>query len=157
MICIGAIPGINVHALIGAVAAAAFFTEAGNGAKFAVVPHVHPANNGIVSGLTGASGNFGGIIFNIIFRYNGTDYNRAYWIIGILSLALPLLVSWIPVPKVFFSFEMALINSILVRLADLESLVKGICEWKNVGSIKRICCILDYVSYISSLLWYGVA
>lgn len=84
------------------MAVAAIFTEAANGANFAVVPHVHPANNGIVSGLTGASGNVGGIIFNLVFRFLGTDYHKAYWIIGIISVCLTLSVSWIPVPKVFF-------------------------------------------------------
>jgi len=99
MICIGANPGIKVEALIGALAIVAIFTEAGNGANFAVVPHVLPANNGIVSGLTGASGNFGGIIFNLIFRFNGTNYHKGYWIIGVISLVLPIFVSWIRVPK----------------------------------------------------------
>jgi NNP family nitrate/nitrite transporter-like MFS transporter len=99
MVCIGAIPGIKVEALIGAVAVVAIFTEAGNGANFALVPHVLPSNNGIVSGLTGASGNFGGIIFNLVFRFNGTNYHKGYWIIGTISLVLPIVVSWIRVPK----------------------------------------------------------
>lgn len=101
LICIGFIPNITVQSLIAALAVAAIFTEAGNGANFAVVPHVLPANNGIVSGLTGAFGNFGGIIFNLVFRFNGTDYHKAYWIIGIISLGLALCVSWIRVPKVW--------------------------------------------------------
>jgi NNP family nitrate/nitrite transporter-like MFS transporter len=100
-ICIGFIPGMSVHSLIAAVAVSAIFTEAGNGANFAIVPHIHPSSNGIVSGLTGAAGNLGGIIFNLIFRFNGVDYHKAYWIIGIISLGLSLSVSWIPVPKVY--------------------------------------------------------
>lgn len=44
--------------------------DAGNGANFGLVPHVHPYANGIVSGLVGATGNFGGIIGAIIFRYS---------------------------------------------------------------------------------------
>jgi len=100
LICIGAIQTNNVHGLVGAFAVVAIFTEAGNGANFAVVPHVHPANNGIVSGLTGAAGNFGGIIFNLVFRFNGTDYHKAYWIMGVISLVLPLSVSWVRAPKV---------------------------------------------------------
>ena len=72
----------------------------GNGANFAVVPHVHPDRNGIVSGLTGASGNLGGVVFALIFRFNGTDYHKSYWIIGIISICLSLSVIWIRVPKV---------------------------------------------------------
>ena len=97
---IGFMPKLHIHSLIAAVAVAAIFTEAGNGANFAVVPHVHPASNGIVSGLTGASGNLGGIVFALIFRFNGTNYHKSYWIIGIISTALSLCMSWIRVPRV---------------------------------------------------------
>jgi len=95
---------MSIHALIGATAVAAIFTEAGNGANFSVVPHVHPNRNGIVSGLTGAFGNLGGIVFNLVFRFEGTNYHKAYWIIGVISLLLPLCVCWIPVPKVRFKY-----------------------------------------------------
>ena len=55
---------------------------------------------GIVSGATGASGNLGGIMFAIIFRYNGTDYARVIWICGLISIGMNLAVSWIrPIPK----------------------------------------------------------
>ena len=100
LICIGTIANIPIHALIGATAVAAIFTEASNGANFAVVPHVHPARNGMVSGFTGASGNLGGIVFNLIFRFEGTNYRKSFSIIGAISLILSLSVSWIPVPKV---------------------------------------------------------
>ncbi|CRK20899.1 hypothetical protein BN1708_017833, partial [Verticillium longisporum] len=66
------------------------FHEAGNGANFALVPHVHPHANGIVSGLTGAGGNLGGIIFAIIFRFmdNGTNYAKGFWVIGCMHIGL---------------------------------------------------------------------
>ncbi|KAJ5682446.1 Nitrate transporter [Penicillium macrosclerotiorum] len=87
--------------MFGLVAGLAFFLEACNGANFAVVPHVHPYANGIVSGIVGGFGNLGGIIFAIIFRYNGSQYGKSMWIIGVISLAANLAVSWIrPVPKV---------------------------------------------------------
>ena len=55
---------------------------------------------GLVSGATGGIGNLGGIIFSIIFRYNGTQYGRSIWIIGIITICLNLLVCWIrPIPK----------------------------------------------------------
>jgi len=78
----------------------AFFLEAGNGANFALVPHVHPFANGIISGVTGAFGNLGGIVFAIIFRYLGADYGKAFWVIGVITIALNLCVCWIhPVAK----------------------------------------------------------
>ncbi|CAG8145042.1 unnamed protein product [Penicillium olsonii] len=86
--------------MFGLVAGLAFFLEACNGANFAVVPHVHPFANGIVSGIVGGFGNLGGIIFAIIFRYNGSDYGKSMWIIGVISVAANLAVSWIsPVPS----------------------------------------------------------
>ncbi|KAL1969381.1 hypothetical protein VTN77DRAFT_9574 [Rasamsonia byssochlamydoides] len=78
----------------------AFFLEAANGANFSVVPHVHPFANGIVSGLVGASGNLGGIIFAIVFRYNGVYYGRSSWIMGVICVGVFVAQSWIrPIPK----------------------------------------------------------
>lgn len=86
--------------MFGLMGGLAFFLEACNGANFAVVPHVHPYANGVVSGVVGGFGNLGGIVFAIIFRYNGSDYGRSMWIIGVISLAANVAVSWIrPVPK----------------------------------------------------------
>jgi MFS transporter, NNP family, nitrate/nitrite transporter len=77
----------------------AFFDEGANGLNFALVPHVHPYANGIVSGVTGACGNLGGIIFAIVYRYGG-DYHKATWIIGVIMVALQVLTFWIkPVPN----------------------------------------------------------
>lgn len=86
--------------MFGLMAGLAFFLEACNGANFAVVPHVHPYANGIVSGLVGGFGNLGGIVFAIVFRYNGSHYGKSMWIIGVVSIAANLAVGWIgPVPK----------------------------------------------------------
>jgi NNP family nitrate/nitrite transporter-like MFS transporter len=86
--------------LFGLIAGMAVFLEAGNGANFALVPHVHPHANGILSGITGAAGNFGGVIFAILFRFHGTDYAESFWICGVMIMALNISVSWIrPVPK----------------------------------------------------------
>lgn len=75
----------------------AFFLEGANGLVFSVVPHVHPYANGVVSGFTGASGNLGGIVFAIIFRYIGpTHYGTTIWIIGVIAMGVNLAVCWIP-------------------------------------------------------------
>lgn len=94
--------GKSVGTIVGMVAVMAIFLEAGNGANFALVPHVHPSANGIVSGVTGAGGNLGGLVFAIIFRFmdHGKGYAQAFWIIGIISIVLNLAVCWIPpLPK----------------------------------------------------------
>jgi MFS transporter, NNP family, nitrate/nitrite transporter len=73
-----------------------------NGGNFALVPHVHPHANGVLSGATGGGGNLGGVVFAIIFRFmnSGSDYAKGLWVIGIMQLALNLAVCWIPpIPK----------------------------------------------------------
>lgn len=55
---------------------------------------------GLITGVTGAAGDLGGIVFLLIYRYSGTDYGRVFWIVGIITIAGNLLVSWIrPIPK----------------------------------------------------------
>ena len=55
---------------------------------------------GILSGIVGATGNFGGIIYAIIFRYNKTDYAKTFWIIGVMMIAMNLMFAWVrPIPK----------------------------------------------------------
>ena len=143
LIAIGVTDSHSKSTMFGLIAGMAFFLEAGNGANFALVPHVHPHGNGeaipapafflgfpgqnhvlwnqnkhhhfsrimltdalvlptagIISGVTGASGNLGGIVFAIIFRYNGKQYGKVVWIIGVMTIAINLAVCWIrPIPK----------------------------------------------------------
>ena len=55
---------------------------------------------GLITGVTGAAGDLGGIVFLLINRYSGTDYGRVFWTVGGITLAGNLLVSWIrPIPK----------------------------------------------------------
>jgi len=100
LLAIGLSDSHNQNTLFGLVAGMAFFLEGGNGLNFSLVPHVHPFANGVVSGFTGAMGNLGGIIFAIIFRYNGKNYPKVIWIIGVITICMNLAVSWIkPIPK----------------------------------------------------------
>ncbi|EAQ88436.1 hypothetical protein CHGG_05055 [Chaetomium globosum CBS 148.51] len=85
----------TVFALISLVA---IFLQAGSGANFSLLPHVHPSANGILSGLTGAGGNLGGVIFSVVFRSmgDGTNYAKGFWVIGVIHVGLTLALSWIP-------------------------------------------------------------
>lgn len=99
-IAIGLKDSHSKSTMFGLVAGMAFFLEASNGANFALVPHVHPFANGIVSGATGACGNLGGVTFAIIFRYLGVDYGKTLWVIGVITIGINVCVSWIPpIPK----------------------------------------------------------
>lgn len=45
-------------------------------------------------------GNFGGVIYAIIFRYHGTNYAQVFWIIGIMMIAMNLMFIWVkPIPS----------------------------------------------------------
>jgi len=103
LIIIGVVNSHNKSTMFGLFAGMAFFLESSNGANYSLTPHVHPYANGVVSGITGASGNLGGIVFAIIFRFvpaGATHYGHAIWIIGVITIALNLAVCWIPpVPK----------------------------------------------------------
>ncbi|KAI1802227.1 MFS general substrate transporter [Daldinia bambusicola] len=102
LIVVGQVDPHDLSTMVGLVTLAALFIEAGNGANFALVPHVHPHANGVVSGTTGAGGNLGGVVFAIIFRFMGagTDYAGAFWVIGVITIALNLVLCWVPpVPK----------------------------------------------------------
>ncbi|AEO65998.1 uncharacterized protein THITE_36710 [Thermothielavioides terrestris NRRL 8126] len=102
LVAIGARDPHDRATMFGLVALLAVFVEAGNGANFSLVPHVHPFANGVVSGLTGAGGNLGGVLFAVVFRFmdDGTDYAKAFWVIGVVNLAVNAAVAWIPpLPK----------------------------------------------------------
>ncbi|KAH7376517.1 nitrate transporter [Plectosphaerella cucumerina] len=102
LILIGRLDPHHLPTMVGLILLMAIFHEAGNGANFALIPHVHPRANGVLSGLTGAGGNLGGVVFAIIFRFmdSGTNYAKAFWVIGCMHIGLNLLVCWIPpLPK----------------------------------------------------------
>ncbi|KAK0618578.1 major facilitator superfamily domain-containing protein [Bombardia bombarda] len=102
LIIIGRLNPHDESTMFGLIALMAIFLEAGNGANFSLLPHVHPFANGILSGLTGAGGNLGGVIFAIIFRFmdGGSNYAKGFWVIGVIHVAVSLVVSWIPpLPK----------------------------------------------------------
>ncbi|CAF3800296.1 unnamed protein product [Rotaria socialis] len=88
---------LNIYHLIGMMTGLAIFMEAANGAIFSLVPSIHPKFNGVVSGFAGAAGNMGGVLFGLAFRFQGTDYQTALWIIGVSCLGANLGVTWISV------------------------------------------------------------
>lgn len=55
---------------------------------------------GLITGVTGAAGDLGGIVYLLAVRYNGTHYAKVLWVVGIVNITLNLLIVWIrPVPK----------------------------------------------------------
>lgn len=100
LIAIGLTDPRQESLMFGLVAGMAVFLEAGNGANFALVPHVHPAANGVLSGIVGAAGNFGGVCFAVLFRFHGTRYEESLWIAGVMIVGMNLVLCWVkPLPK----------------------------------------------------------
>jgi len=84
--------------VMGVFSVAAIFSELGNGANFALVPHCNAYNNGVMSGIVGASGNVGGILFALIFRMQPAE-GKAWWIMGVVCVVINMALAVIPVPK----------------------------------------------------------
>ncbi|KZV71120.1 nitrate transporter [Peniophora sp. CONT] len=90
-------PSLGV--IIGLFVLTALFNEAGNGSCFGLVPHCNPNSNGLTSGIVGAFGNLGGVIFALIFRFQATPVGKAFWVCGIISVGLNTVLTLIRVPR----------------------------------------------------------
>jgi len=89
----------DLATVIGVICVLAVFNEMGNGANFSLVPHCNAYSNGLMSGLVGGSGNLGGIIFALIFRFQPLPHGKALWISGIVCVAVNVLLVFIRVPR----------------------------------------------------------
>ncbi|GHJ84651.1 hypothetical protein NliqN6_1053 [Naganishia liquefaciens] len=88
----------SIGAMMGIIVCLAFFNEMANGANFAIVPHCNSFNNGVMSGLVGAFGNLGGIVFALMFRFLGQGW-QGWTYAGVLALAVNCLLLLCPSPK----------------------------------------------------------
>lgn len=53
-----------------------------------------------MTGVAGAAGDLGSIVYLLIARYYGKNFAKVFWIVGVVKIAASLLVTWIrPVPK----------------------------------------------------------
>lgn len=60
----------------------ALFVKMSNGAAFSIVPFVNKKAVGVVSGIVGAGGNAGALLFTLLFKFEGISYQAAFFIIG---------------------------------------------------------------------------
>jgi MFS transporter, NNP family, nitrate/nitrite transporter len=70
----------------------ALFLKMANGATYAIVPFVHQKNVGMVSGIVGAGGNVGGMLFGFLFKSDSISYLQAFRYIGFLVIGVSLIV-----------------------------------------------------------------
>jgi NNP family nitrate/nitrite transporter-like MFS transporter len=67
--------------------------ESAEGATFGVVPYLNPNVTGTVSGIIGAGGNAGAVIFSVLFRQ--MEYRNAFFWMGMTTSIVSLLSSFV--------------------------------------------------------------
>lgn len=82
---------INLKTSIVLMVFFSFFVQHICGSSFAIVPFIDPVNNGKVMGMVGAGGNLGGLIFNIMFRSFGNQFDKAFFCLGCVSLGVAII------------------------------------------------------------------
>jgi len=71
----------------------ALFLKMANGTTYAIVPFVNEKNVGMVSGIVGAGGNVGGMLFGFLFKSSSISYIQAFGYIGITVIIVSLLIT----------------------------------------------------------------
>ncbi|MDO9374579.1 MAG: MFS transporter [Ferruginibacter sp.] len=91
--------GIILFALAGSLEMAilsmvtfALFLKMANGATYAITPFVNEKNVGMVSGIVGAGGNVGGMLFGFLFKSTTITYLQAFQYIGYAVILVSLVV-----------------------------------------------------------------
>ncbi len=70
----------------------ALFLKMANGATYAITPFVNEKNVGMVSGIVGAGGNVGGMVFGFLFKSTTISYLEAFQYIGYAVIGVSLIV-----------------------------------------------------------------
>jgi len=70
----------------------ALFLKMANGATYAITPFVNEKNVGMVSGIVGAGGNVGGMLFGFLFKSATITYVEAFQYIGYVVIVVSLIV-----------------------------------------------------------------
>ncbi|HMP91270.1 MAG TPA: NarK family nitrate/nitrite MFS transporter [Phnomibacter sp.] len=77
---------------IGSMLVFALFLKMANGATYAITPFVDEKNVGMISGIVGAGGNLGGMLFGFLFKSTAISYTQAFIYIGFAVVAVSLIV-----------------------------------------------------------------
>lgn len=70
----------------------ALFLKMANGATFGIVPFVNEKNVGLISGIVGAGGNVGGMLFGFLFKAKNISYAQAFTYIGFIVIGVGVIV-----------------------------------------------------------------
>jgi NNP family nitrate/nitrite transporter-like MFS transporter len=63
-----------------------------NGATYGIVPFINEKNVGMVSGIVGAGGNLGGMLFGFLFKSSAITYVQAFTYIGYTVIVVSVIV-----------------------------------------------------------------
>jgi NNP family nitrate/nitrite transporter-like MFS transporter len=66
----------------------ALFLKMANGTTYAIAPFINEKNVGMVSGIVGAGGNVGGMLFGFLFKSESITYVQAFQYIGYVVIAV---------------------------------------------------------------------
>lgn len=70
----------------------ALFLKMSNGATYGIVPFINKNNVGLVSGIVGAGGNLGGMLFGFLFKSSSITYVQAFNYIGYIIIAVAAII-----------------------------------------------------------------
>lgn len=70
----------------------ALFLKMSNGATYGIVPFINKDNVGMVSGIVGAGGNLGGMLFGFLFKSAAITYAEAFTYIGYTVIAVSVII-----------------------------------------------------------------
>ena len=82
----------SLVAAIGFMLMFALFLKMSNGATYGIVPFVNAKNVGLVSGIVGAGGNLGGMLFGFLFKSATITYIQAFTYIGYTVIIVSLII-----------------------------------------------------------------
>ncbi len=71
----------------------ALFLKMANGAVYGIVPFINEKNVGLISGVVGAGGNLGGMLFGFLFKSDSITYADAFTYIGLAVVTIAAIVS----------------------------------------------------------------
>ncbi len=82
----------NLELAIISMLSFALFLKMANGTTYAIVPFVNEKNVGLVSGIVGAGGNVGGMLFGFLFKSETITYLQAFSYIGYIVIGVSAIV-----------------------------------------------------------------
>jgi len=93
----------------------ALFLKMSNGATYGIVPFVNTKNVGLISGIVGAGGNLGGMLFGFLFKSTSITYAQAFTYIGFAVIAVSVIILFTRFYKVFPQHEEIALPAIAVE------------------------------------------